>query len=95
LKTRHCKNLLIENENAFRFMSALNFHFPEQLTDLITYIMYKNDCTHCPRNGRCTTSYVNDICLRTYVEVSRTSFTNMQSEAPYATYHDGINNAAS
>lgn len=38
-----------ENKHAFRFMSLLNFHFPLQLANLITYIILQErarDCKH-------------------------------------------------
>lgn len=82
---RYCKNSLIKN--ALQFTSALNFHFPGQCGGFnYVYYVYKNNCTHCRWNGW-RTSHVNDICLRMYVEVSRTSFTNTRLEAPYATFY--------
>lgn len=59
--------------------------FPAQSEDLITYIMRKKLLyARHRRNGRYTARYVNDICLRVHVEVSRTSFTDTPLEA-YAT----------
>lgn len=88
LKTaRYCKNAPIKNANSFQFTSTLNFHFAGQCGGFnYVYYVCRNDCIHCRRNGW-RTSHVNDICLRTYVEVSRTSFTNTQLEAAYATLY--------
>jgi len=84
--THHCKNSPIKNINAFQFTSALNFHFLGCGGFNYVYYVYRNDCTYCRRNGW-RTSHISDICLRMYVEVSRTSFTNTQLEA-YATLYD-------